>query len=118
MGNIVSKVFQDQESANQTGAKLWCSWVVFRIEPTSEPTELSHGGIGFGHEACRKHVRQVCSRRSSGPASRSLASAKPEDLGGGNKRTRAVASFKSTSACSSAARATALPARLGRRAMH
>jgi hypothetical protein len=73
VGNINSQVFHEQDPspsqqweiagvAWRSSAKLWCSWVLFHIDPSEAPLELCKGGMGFGHEACRRHVAAAYNR--------------------------------------------------------
>ena len=57
VGNIVEELYPLEWMAHDAAATLWASWVLFRVHPTSGLThEASSGGIGFGHEAIRRHV--------------------------------------------------------------
>lgn len=59
VGNIVEETYPYEEQARAASRKLWCSWVLYSIPSPSvggAPREVLSGGLGFSHNAIRRHV--------------------------------------------------------------
>lgn len=56
VGNVVEEIYSHEADAREAASALWVSWVLFYTAHSKLPSELCSGGIGFAHEAIRRHV--------------------------------------------------------------
>ena len=65
-GNIIEDAFSSEDVAREAAASLWVSWVLFHKPGGRAPSELTCGGMSFGHYSIRRHVE--AKHRPTSPA--------------------------------------------------
>jgi len=58
MYNFVTKRFDSEPAARKAAAKLWCCWVLYRLNDDALAQEITSGGVGFAptYKGIRKHA--------------------------------------------------------------